>query len=175
MQLQKGPVQLPALSLPPQLADRQQDSSVNLKPSEVRLSQQRCDPPGEPTQRRDSEPALKGILKKSWEGSGMDAGGPRDAASSQEQNGGGCEQTSAEERMGRQVLPVPPRRQRRPVPGGEGGSLSAAPWRQRARARRETIACPPGRTWEEQGTPRDSRDKPLEQLDPPAAHKRAAQ
>lgn len=147
---------------------------MNLRPSEVRLSQQRSDPPGEPgdlTQDRDSEPALRGILKKSspgaWEGSGTDAG--------QGQNGGGCEQTAAEERMERQVLPVPPRRQRRPAPGGEGGSLSAAPWRQRARARRETIACPPVRTSEEQDTPRDRRDKPLEQLLPPVEPKRAAQ
>lgn len=154
---------------------------MNLKPSEVRLSQQRSDPSGEPgdlTQHRDSEPALRGILKKSspgaWEGSGTDAG-RRDAASCQGQNGGGCEQTSAEERMEQQVLPVPPRRQRRPAPGGEGGSLSAAPWRQRARARRETIACPPVRTSEEQDTPQDRRDKPLEQLLPPVEPNRAAQ
>lgn len=168
VQLQKGPVQLPAFSLPPQLADRQLDSSVNLKPSEVRLSQQRSDPPGEPgepTQHRDSEAALRGILKKSREGSGPDGGGQRDAASCQGQNGGGWER----------VLPVPPRRQRRPAPGGEGGSPSAAPWRQRARNRRETIACPPGRTWEEQGPPQDRRDKPLEQLDPPVEQERAAQ
>lgn len=160
-QLQKGPVQLPAFRLSPQLADRQQDSSVNLKPSEVRLSQQRPDlgaAPAEPAQRRDSEPALRGILKKSWEGGGTEPG-QRDVPSCREQNG-------AEERT-EQVLPVPPRRQRRPAPGGEGGSLSAAPWRQRARARRETIACTPGRT-------SDVQDKPLEQLEPPAEPQRAA-
>lgn len=160
-------MRLPAFRLSPQL-----DSSGNLKPSEVRLSLQRPDPPGDP------EPALRGILKKSssggWEGSGADAA-RRDAASCREQNGGGVEEASAEERMEWQVLPVPPRRQRRPPPGGEGGSRPAAPWRQRARARRETIACPPVRTSEEQDAPQDRRDKPLEQLVPPAEHKRAAE
>lgn len=171
LQLQKGPVQLPAFCLSPQLADRQQDSSVNLKPSEVRLSLQRSDLSAEtrdPSQRRDSEPALRGILKKSCSGAseGTDA--------CQEQNGGGCEEMSVEEKE-RQVLPVPPRRQRRPAPGGEGGSLSAAPWRQRSRARRETIACLPVRSSEEQEAPQDRRNKPLEQLVPPVEHKRAAE
>lgn len=168
-------MQLPAFRLAPQLADRQQDSSVNLKPSEVRLSQQSPEEPGDPAQPRRSEPALRGILKKSrsgsWEGSGTDAS-PGDAASCREQNGGGCEQTPAEDRMESQVLPVPPRRQRRSAPGGDGGSLAAAPWRQRARTRREN---PPGRSSEEQETPQDRRDKPLEQLVPPVEHKRAAQ
>lgn len=172
VQLQKGPVQLPAFCLSPQLADRQQDSPVNLKPSEVRLAQQRSDPPGDPgdlTQHRDSEPALRGILRKSWEPSGTDV------ASCQERNGGGCGQTSAGERTERQALPVPPCRQRRSPPGGEGDSQPAAPWRQRARARRETIACPPGRTWEELDAPQDRRDKPPDQLVPSAEPKRAAQ
>lgn len=167
LQLQKGPVQLPAFCLSPQLADRQQDSSVNLKPSEVRLSLQRSDLSAEtrdPSQRRDSEPALRGILKKSCSGAseGTDA--------CQEHNGGGCEDMSVEE-----VLPVPPRRQRRPAPGGEAGSLSAAPWRQRSRARRETIACLPVRSSEEQEAPRDRRDNPLELLVPPVEHMRAAE
>ncbi|CAG07252.1 unnamed protein product [Tetraodon nigroviridis] len=104
------------------LADRQQDSSVNLKPSELRLSQRRSDPPADVTQHRASEPALRGILKKGCsgaaEGSGTDAG-QRDAASSLGQNGGGCEEERMEQHP---VLPVPPRRQRRPAPAGEGGS-----------------------------------------------------
>ncbi|TNM97013.1 hypothetical protein fugu_015169 [Takifugu bimaculatus] len=170
--LQKGPVQLPAFCLSPQLADRQQDSSVNLKPSEVRLSLQRSDlgaEPRDPSQRRDSEPALRGILKKSCSGAseGTDA--------CQDQNGGGGEDMSVEEKNERQVLPVPPRRQRRPAPGGEGGSPSVAPWRQRSRARRETIACLPVRSSEEQEAPRDRRNKPLEQLVPPEEHKRASE
>lgn len=170
-QLQQGPVQLPALGLSPQLADRQQDASVNLKPSEVRLSLQRADLSAEarhPSQRRDSEPALRGILKKSCSGAseGTDARG--------EENGGGCDDMSAEEKE-RQVLPVPPRRHRRPAPGGEGGHLSAAPWRQRSRARRETIACLPVRSSEEQEAPQDRGDEPLEQLVPPGEHKRAAE
>ncbi|XP_056871307.1 supervillin isoform X4 [Takifugu flavidus] len=170
--LQKGPVQLPAFCLSPQLADRQQDSSVNLKPSEVRLSLQRSDlgaEPRDPSQRRDSEPALRGILKKSCSGAseGTDA--------CQDQNGGGGEDMSVEEKKERQVLPVPPRRQRRPAPGGEGGSPSVAPWRQRSRARRETIACLPVRSSEEQEAPQDRRNKPLEQLVPPEEHKRASE
>lgn len=172
LQLQKGPVQLPAFCLAPQLADRQQDSSVNLKPSEVRLSLQRSDLSAEarhPSQRRDSEPALRGILKKGCSGAseGTDA--------CQEENAGGCEDVSVEEKKERQVLPVPPRRQRRPAPGGEGGSLSVAPWRQRSRARRETIACLPVRSSEEQEAPQDRRNKPLEQLLPPEGHKRASE
>ncbi|KAF6720989.1 Supervillin [Oryzias melastigma] len=61
--LQKGPVQLPAFSLSAHLSDRQQVSSVNLKPSEVRLSQPR---PGlTESQSSAADPCLKGILKKS--------------------------------------------------------------------------------------------------------------
>lgn len=169
-QLQKGPVQLPAFCLSPQLADRQQDASVNLKPSEVRLSQQRTDL-GDLTRRRDSDPALRGILKKSCEGTDACR---REAPPCREQNGGGPEEPSAEDRKEGPVLPVPPRRQRRPAPGGEGGCLSAAPWRQRTRARRETIACTPVRSSEEQEAPRDGRNKPLEQPGPPLDPRRAA-
>lgn len=165
-------MQLPAFRLSPQLADRQQDSSVNLKPSEVRLSLQRSElgaEPRDPSQRRDSEPALRGILKKSCPGAseGTDA--------RREQNGGGCEDMSVEEeeKKKEEVLPVPPRRQRRPAPGGEGGSPAVAPWRQRSRARRETIACLPVRSSEEQEAPQDRRNKPLEQLGPPVDYKRA--
>lgn len=164
-QLQKGPVQLPAFCLSPQLADRQQDASVNLKPSEVRLSQQRTDL-GDLTRRRDSDPALRGILKKSCEGTDACAAPP-----CREQNGGGPEEPPAEDRKEGTVLPVPPRRQRRPAPGGEGGSLSAAPWRQRTRARRETIACAPVRSSEGQEAP---QNKPLEQPGPPLQPRRAA-
>lgn len=152
-QLQKGPVQLPAFCLPPQLADRQRDASVNLKPSEVRLSQQRT----------DSDPALRGVLKKSCEGADARR---REAPPGREQNGGGPEEPSAEDREEGAVLPVPPRRQRRPAPGGE-----AAPWRQRTRARRETIACAPVRSSEGQEAP---QNQPLEQPGPPLEPRTAA-
>uniref|UniRef100_A0A8C4HC45 Supervillin c n=1 Tax=Dicentrarchus labrax TaxID=13489 RepID=A0A8C4HC45_DICLA len=157
--LQKGPVQLPAFCLSPHLSDRQQASSVNLKPSEIRLSQPRPDTgpvpeePSGPTQqglrRHDSEPGLRGILKKSSSGGpewSRTDGGQTDAPFSHEQNGAACEEAGIQERTEsteRQDIPVPPRRARRQALGVEGGSLTAAPWRQRARTRRETIACTP--------------------------------
>nr|XP_046271575.1 supervillin isoform X2 [Scatophagus argus] len=181
--LQTGPVQLPAFGLSPHLSDRQQASSVNLKPSEVRLSQPRPDTasvPGEPCssnqqgqQRHESEPGLRGILKKSYSGGSewsRTDGGQRDAPLYHEQNGGGCEEAGTPKRIEnteRQDISVPPRRERRQASGGEGGSLTAAPWRQRARARRETIACTPIRASSEQDATQEERNswtKPQEQL-----------
>ncbi|XP_038561119.1 supervillin isoform X3 [Micropterus salmoides] len=181
--LQKGPVQLPAFSLSPHLSDRQQASSVNLKPSELRLSQPRPDTgpvPGEPSgpiqqglQRHGSEPGLRGILKKSCSGgsewSRME-GGQTDAPFSYEQNGGGCEEAGIQMRMEsteQQGISLAPRRERRDASGVEGGSLTAAPWRQRARTRRETIACTPTRALSEQDAPQEEKNswtKPQEQL-----------
>eukprot|EP00064_Thunnus_orientalis_P018442 superscaffoldBa00004255_g18541 len=170
--LQKGPVQLPAFCLSPHLSDRQQASSVNLKPSEVRLSQPRPDTgpgPGEPSptqqglQRYDSEPGLRGILKKSRSGGpewSMTESSKMDAPFSHEQNGGGCGEAEIQERMEgseRQEISAAPRRERREASGVEGGSLTAAPWRQRARARRETIACTPIRASSEQDAPKEER------------------
>uniref|UniRef100_A0A671VZD0 Supervillin c n=2 Tax=Sparus aurata TaxID=8175 RepID=A0A671VZD0_SPAAU len=163
--LQKGPVQLPAFSLSSHLSDRQQASSVNLKPSEVRLTQSRPDTgPGPVEPSSPTQQGLRGILKKS------SSGGPEwsrtDAPFSHEQNGGGCEEEATRGRVEsteRQDIPVPPRRERR----GEGGSLTAAPWRQRARTRRETIACTPTRAWSEQDALQEERNswtKPQEQL-----------
>lgn len=182
-------MQLPAFSLSPHLSDRQQASSVNLKPSEVRLSQPRPDPdpvPGEvgsPTQqvqqRRDSEPGLRGILKKSCSGvSEWNRMGDsqKDSPSSHEQNGRSCEDAATQkkmERMEQQDFSVPPRRERRPPSGGEGGSVTAAPWRQRARARRETIACTPVRASSEQDAPQEegnSWSKVQEHLVPSVEH-----
>lgn len=178
VQLQKGPVQLPAFCLSPHLSDRQQASSVNLKPSEIRLSQPRPDTgpvdagPSGPTQqglqRHDSEPGLRGILKKSCSGGSewsRTEGGQTDAPFSHEQNGGACEEAGIQgrtESAERQDIFVPPRRQRRQASGAEGGSLTAAPWRQRARTRRETIACTPIRAFSEQDAPQEER--PQEQL-----------
>nr|XP_040046061.1 supervillin isoform X3 [Gasterosteus aculeatus aculeatus] len=167
--LQQGPVQLPAFCLSPHLSDRQQASSVNLKPSEIRFSQPRPDTdpvPGEPTgstQHQDLEPVLRGILKKRHSGGsegGRKESAETDAARSHEQNGGGREE--AEMRRGGespevQGAPAAPRRKRGDASGADGGSLAATPWRQRARTRRETIACVPITGLSDQDTPREER------------------
>ncbi|XP_024128826.1 supervillin isoform X3 [Oryzias melastigma] len=132
--LQKGPVQLPAFSLSAHLSDRQQVSSVNLKPSEVRLSQPR---PGlTESQSSAADPCLKGILKKSrsagseWSRTDQNGGG-----------GGDADMLGRMEGTERREGSAPSQRRKR-----EGVELgSAAPWRQRVRTRRETIACTPMR------------------------------
>ncbi|XP_061701949.1 supervillin isoform X1 [Syngnathoides biaculeatus] len=122
--LEKGPVQLPALSLSSHLCDRQQASSVNLKPSELRLSRSKPDispaVPDQPMQRCDSEPGLRGILKRSHSEHGGLSGVIGNGASSRGDAG---------------TAPIGRRE--------GGGARVAAPWRQRARGRRETIACTP--------------------------------
>lgn len=142
-QLQKGPVQLPAFSLSAHLSDRQQVSSVNLKPSEVRLSQPR---PGlTESQSSAADPCLKGILKKSrsagseWSRTDQNGGG-----------GGDADMLGRMEGTERREGSAPSQRRKR-----EGVELgSAAPWRQRVRTRRETIACTPMRAFSEQeGSP----------------------
>ena len=170
-QIQKGPVQHPAFRLSPHLSDRQQASSVNLKPSEIRLSLPRPDggpvpeepsgPTQEGLQRHASEPVLlRGILKKSCSERSRTDGGQTDPPSNHEQNGGGCEEVEIQggmESTERQEITAPPRRQRRGASGTEGGSQPAAPWRQRARTRRETIACTPIRASSEQDAPQEER------------------
>ncbi|XP_062422328.1 supervillin isoform X3 [Pungitius pungitius] len=171
--LQKGPVQLPAFCLSPQLSDRQQASSVNLKPSEMRFSQPRPDTdpaPGEPTgftqhapQHQDLEPVLRGILKKSRSGGSewsRKESAPTDAPRSHEQNGGRWDEAGlrrGRQSPERQEAPAAPRGKRGDVSGAEGGSLAATPWRQRARTRRETIACIPTTGLSHQDTPRGER------------------
>ncbi|XP_078140648.1 supervillin [Centroberyx gerrardi] len=187
--LQKGPVQLPAFCLSPHLSDRQQALSVNLKPSEVRLTQPRPDTgpgPGEPSPtqqglpRWDSEPGIRGILKKSRSGgpewSGTDVS-QTEAPFSQEQNGGGWGDAGIQEKtegtQERQEICPAPRRERRGVSGADGGPLPVAPWRQRGRARRETIACTPVRPLSEQESPQEERPdqaKPQEQPGSPVEH-----
>ncbi|KAM8845237.1 supervillin-like isoform 3-T3 [Spinachia spinachia] len=172
--LQKGPVQLPAFCLSPYLCDRQQASSVNLKPSEIRFSQPTPDPvPGEPAastqhgpQHQDLEPVLRGILKKSRSGgsewSRKESGVQADAACSHEQNGGGWEEAGmhrGRESPELREASAAPRRKRGGASGAEGGSLAAAPWRQRARTRRETIACIPITGLSDQDTPREEREQ----------------
>ncbi|XP_051904320.1 supervillin isoform X3 [Hippocampus zosterae] len=121
--LQEGPVQLPALSLCSHLCDRQRSSSVNLKPSELRLSRSKPDispSPDQATQRCDSESGLRGILKRSRS--------ERGGTSQAERNGGVWHGDAATGRT---------------AAGEDGGSRAAAPWRQRPRGRRETIAGTP--------------------------------
>ncbi|KAK9535307.1 hypothetical protein VZT92_007696 [Zoarces viviparus] len=162
--LQKGPVQLPAFCLSRRLSDRQQASSVNLKPSEIHFSQPRPDTgpvPADPSgstqqgpQHHDHEPVLRGILKKSCSGGSewsRKESGQADAPSSHEQNGGGCVAAGthgSRESAELQEISAAPRRKR-----GE----AATPWRQRARTRRETIACTPIRAMSEQDTPQEER------------------
>lgn len=151
-------MQLPAFSLSPDLCDRQQASSVNLKPSELRLST--AEEPGS-LQLHDPQPAPRGILKKSSSSVGSEwiqaegAESPR-----QQQNGRGCEEAGTDVGTQQQEVLVPPRRrERRQATAEEGGSRTAAPWRQRARARRETIACcMPVRVSSEQETSREEND-----------------
>ncbi|XP_051796976.1 supervillin isoform X2 [Acanthochromis polyacanthus] len=175
--LQKGPVQLPAFSLSTHLSDRQQSLSVNLKPSELRLSQPRLDPghlESGPTQqdpqRCDSEPSLKGILKKSRSAASdwsHTDGGQNDELLGHEQNGGGCTEAEIHKRTEKQEICAPPRRQRRDASAVEGSSGPTAPWRQRARNRRETIACTPIRTTSELDAPQEEKpcqNKPQEHI-----------
>ncbi|KAM6914295.1 supervillin isoform 6-T6 [Lycodopsis pacificus] len=162
--LQKGPVQLPAFCLSRRLSDRQQASSVNLKPSEIHFSQPRPDTgpvPADPSgstqqglQHHDHEPVLRGILKKSCSGGSewsRKESGQTDAPSSHEQNGDGCVEAGmhgSRESAELQEMSAALRRKR-----GD----AATPWRQRARSRRETIACTPIRAMSEQDTPQEER------------------
>eukprot|EP00063_Salmo_salar_P073101 XP_014047936.1 PREDICTED: supervillin-like isoform X1 [Salmo salar] len=175
--LQKGPIQLPPLRLSPTLSDRQQEQSINLRSSEVRQAQPRPGADVEPTtgpdpsqqglqQRRDSEPGeIRGILRKSA------SGGPvwdRDRDTMWEdrqldQNGGGERGNEVEERRAERHDNVPVPCRERPA--------SSAPWRQRNRNRRETVAvCGPARPSSEQGHPQEERPSLAEQrkqMDPP--------
>uniref|UniRef100_A0A8C7ILA9 Supervillin c n=1 Tax=Oncorhynchus kisutch TaxID=8019 RepID=A0A8C7ILA9_ONCKI len=167
--LQKGPIQLPPLRLSPTLADRQQEQSVNLRPSEVRQAQPRPGADVEPNtgpdpsqqgqqQRRDSEPGeIRGILRKSPSG-GPEWDRDRDTmreGRQQDQSGGGERGNGVEERRAERHDNVPVPRRERPA--------SSAPWRQRNRNRRETVAvCSPARPSSEQGHPQEER-----QMHPP--------
>uniref|UniRef100_A0A673W7H6 Supervillin c n=1 Tax=Salmo trutta TaxID=8032 RepID=A0A673W7H6_SALTR len=164
----KGPIQLPPLRLFPTLSDRQQEQSVNLRPSEVRQAQPRPGADVEPNtgphpsqqglqQRRGSEPGeIRGILRKS------PSGGPewdRDGDTmwegrQQDQNGGGERGNGVEERGAERHDNVPVPRRERPA--------SSAPWRQRNRNRRETVAVCADRPSSEQSHPQEER-----QMDPP--------
>ncbi|KAG7504626.1 supervillin-like isoform X3 [Solea senegalensis] len=163
--LQKGPVQLPAFPLSSHLSDRQQASSVNLKPSEVRLSQPRPDTESGPgSQGHNSEPGLRGILKKNrTERSSCSGteGGHADVPHSHEKNGAGCGEEAV---IHRRMAATERRRERGEASGVEGGaSLAAPPWRQRTRNRRETIACTPVRASSEQDALQEET-KPRDQL-----------
>uniref|UniRef100_A0A4W5QAG2 Supervillin c n=1 Tax=Hucho hucho TaxID=62062 RepID=A0A4W5QAG2_9TELE len=173
--LQKGPIQLPPLRLFPTLSDRQQEQSVNLRPSEVRQAQPRPRADVEPTtgpdpsqqglqQHRDSEPGeIRGILRKSASG-GPEWDRDRDTMwedRQQDQNGGGERGNGVEGRRAERHDNVPVPCRERPA--------SSAPWRHRNR--RETVAvCGPARPSSEQGHPQDERPSLAEerkQIDPP--------
>uniref|UniRef100_A0A3Q2PCL5 Supervillin c n=1 Tax=Fundulus heteroclitus TaxID=8078 RepID=A0A3Q2PCL5_FUNHE len=138
--LQKGPIQLPAFSLSPNLHDRQQASPVNLKPSEVRLIQpisELSEPESTHRGSRDcnSVPPSKGILKKSCpEGSEWSGTGGREPLPNHQQNG--RDVTDAE--MFGRTEGAERLESQRETPGVQRSSVRAAPWRQRARNRRET-------------------------------------
>ncbi|XP_016136099.1 supervillin-like isoform X2 [Sinocyclocheilus grahami] len=146
--LQKDPVQLPRLHLATHLSDRQQAESINLKPSEVRLSglsssqewgsssELTSSPHLKPTSDSNSQNAvqIKGILKNNssegvvWRSESRD----RDNL-----NGHDLEQNGRERRERavieeRQVSPVEP------------APLLSAPWRQRAK---KEPSASSGRTW----------------------------
>uniref|UniRef100_A0A6Q2XS42 HP domain-containing protein n=1 Tax=Esox lucius TaxID=8010 RepID=A0A6Q2XS42_ESOLU len=151
-QLQKGPIQLPALRLSPTLVTRQQELSVNVRPSEVYQSLPRDgrEPPlGHDACQRGRE--IRGILRKSEHGvrdanlddSGEDRRRERNRGVRERRNG-------LDERRAERHNQVPAPRRERPA--------SSAPWRQRNRDRRETVAvCAPTRPSSEQGQPQDER------------------
>ncbi|XP_036794080.1 supervillin isoform X10 [Oncorhynchus mykiss] len=175
--LQKGPIRLPPLRLSPTLSDRQQEQSINLRPSEVRQAQPRPGADVEPAtgpdpsqqgqqQRRDSEPGeIRGILRNSASGAPV-RDRDRDTMwedRQQDQDGGGERGNKVEERRAERHDNVPVPCRERPA--------SSAPWRQRNRNRRETVAvCSPARPSSEQGHPQEERPSLAEQrkqMDPP--------
>ncbi|KAL7860699.1 hypothetical protein AOLI_G00170480 [Acnodon oligacanthus] len=118
--LQKGPVQLPPLHLSAHLSDRQQALSVNLKPSEVRLSRQDLTEP-----RPQPAPEIKGILKKS---SPEEAGLRGGAKVEGDLTGQKSEQNDEQRAEVKKEIDTP-------VIAGEYSPAprATAPWRQRAR------------------------------------------
>ncbi|XP_029491558.2 supervillin-like isoform X7 [Oncorhynchus nerka] len=175
--LQKGPIRLPPLRLSPTLSDRQQERSINLRPTEVRQAQPRPGADVEPAtgpdpsqqgqqQRRDSEPGeIRGILRNSASGAPV-RDRDRDTMwedRQQDQDGGGERGNEVEERRAERHDNVPVPCRERPA--------SSAPWRQRNRNRRETVAvCSPARPSSEQGHPQEERPSLAEQrkqMDPP--------
>uniref|UniRef100_A0A8C7DAV3 Supervillin c n=1 Tax=Oncorhynchus kisutch TaxID=8019 RepID=A0A8C7DAV3_ONCKI len=173
----KGPIRLPPLCLSPTLSDRQQEQSINLRPSEVRQAQPRPGADVEPAtgpdpsqqgqqQRRDSEPGeIRGILRNSASGAPV-RDRDRDTMwedRQQDQDGGGERGNEVEERRAERHDNVPVPCRERPA--------SSAPWRQRNRNRRETVAvCSPARPSSEQGHPQEERPSLAEQrkqMDPP--------
>ncbi|XP_056309998.1 supervillin isoform X1 [Danio aesculapii] len=131
--LQKGPVQLPRFHLAPHLSDRQQAESINLKPSEVRLSglsssssELSSSPHFKTTPDTNSQNAvqIKGILKKSssegvvW----------RSDRERKDLNGHGLEQNGRV----RGETEVKEEKSLSSVDHSLG-HLSSAPWRQRTR------------------------------------------
>ncbi|XP_026772120.3 supervillin isoform X2 [Pangasianodon hypophthalmus] len=146
--VQKGPVLLPSLHLPPGLSEQQQAQSVNLKPSEVRLS----DSQSKPTEDHEPKTAvqIKGILKKtSPEDGGVKGGAKSDSIPTGQtpvQNGQRSEKITL-------------------VTAGEYSPAprSTAPWRQRVRkdatASSQRSRRPASMTEDCLSTPLSTRDR----------------
>ncbi|TRY59618.1 hypothetical protein DNTS_003895 [Danionella cerebrum] len=118
---EKRPVQLPRLQLDPHLSDRQQSESINLRPSEVRLSGLSSSHDSSIHMKSTTDSIsqnslqIKGILKKSSSEGVVWRGEPRER---RDLNGYGPEQNSSE-----RILDQLP----------SSASLSGAPWRQKGR------------------------------------------
>ncbi|KAK3519714.1 hypothetical protein QTP70_002670 [Hemibagrus guttatus] len=118
LNVQKDPVLLPSLHLPSGLSERQQAESVNLKPSEVRLSGSQSTP----TEDQTPKPAVqvKGILKKTSSEDGGFKGGVKT-------NRIPTGQTSVQNGQRSDKVTLVTAGEFSPAP------RSTAPWRQRAR------------------------------------------
>ncbi|XP_051995703.1 supervillin-like isoform X4 [Xyrauchen texanus] len=161
--LQTGPVQLPHLHLSPHLSDRQQALSINLKPSEVRLSglsssqewgssSELTAPNLNPTENKNPQNALmrgteiKGILKKS---SSEGVVWRSESKYRDDLNGHGLEHNGGERRERLRERRVQEVKEERYMSASSVDSslapLSSAPWRQRARKDASTSSMKTGR------------------------------
>ncbi|KAM9457917.1 supervillin isoform 2-T2 [Clarias gariepinus] len=114
----KGPVLLPSLDLPSGIVEQQQDLSVNLKPSEIRLSGSQSKPTEDPESKTAVQ--VKGILKKATT---EDGGFKTRAKSNSIPNG----QVPVQNGLRNEKMTLVTAGEYSPAP------RSTAPWRQRAR------------------------------------------
>ncbi|XP_034046116.1 supervillin [Thalassophryne amazonica] len=175
--LQKGPIQLPTLSLSSELSGRQQMSSTNLKPSEVLLSRSRYDPgpdleasssTQQAMQSCGSEPGLRGILKKS-RSEGSERRVQTEQLLSRKQDGRDCEETGLQgvtQCTESQEVSATLSLERREAAWADGGLLTATPWRQRSKIRRETKPmCPQHVAEEKKPETPDTRNQQSDEED----------
>ncbi|KAF5903216.1 supervillin-like isoform X5, partial [Clarias magur] len=116
--VQKGPVLLPSLDLPSSIFEQQQDLSVNLKPSEIRLSGWQPKPTEDPEPKTAVQ--VKGILKKATT---EDGGFKTGAKSNSIPNG----QMPVQNGLRNDKMTLVTAGEYSPAP------RTTAPWRQRAR------------------------------------------